>query len=43
VLEPGASGQSAYIEASIQCVQSADNRRLEKIILHGLRRMQGNP
>lgn len=41
-LEPGVSGQSAYIEASIQCVQSADSSRLEKIILHGLHRAQGS-
>jgi cell filamentation protein len=42
-LEPGTSGHSAYIEASIQCVQSADHGELQKIILRGLSRMQGNP
>lgn len=37
-LEEGPSGLNAYIEASILCVQRADSRRLQQIILQGLER-----
>jgi cell filamentation protein len=37
-LEEGPSGQNAYVEASILCVQRADNSKLQQIILQGLRR-----
>ena len=37
-LTEGPSGLNAYIEASIQCVQRADNSKLQKIILRGLQR-----
>jgi hypothetical protein len=35
-LTEGPSGLNAYIEASIQCVQRADNSKLQKIILRGV-------
>lgn len=37
-LEEGPSGLNAYIEASILCVQRADNSKLKQIILQGLER-----
>ncbi len=37
-LATGSSGLNAYIEASILCVQRADNSKLRQIILQGLRR-----
>jgi cell filamentation protein len=37
-LTEGPSGLNAYIEASIQCVQRADNSKLQKIILRELQR-----
>ena len=40
-LAEGATGLNAYIEASIHCVQRADNGKLKKIILQGLHRMGG--
>ncbi|MDD2915372.1 MAG: Fic family protein [Gallionella sp.] len=37
-LAEGPSGQNAYIEASILCVQRADSSKLQQIIQQGLRR-----
>jgi len=37
-LAQGPTGLNAYIEASIQCVQHADNSKLQQIILQGLER-----
>lgn len=37
-LAEGSSGLNAYIEASILCVQRADNRKLQQIIQQGLQR-----
>lgn len=37
-LAEGPSGLNAYVEASILCVQRADNSKLRQIILQGLRR-----
>ena len=37
-LAEGPSGLNAYIEASIQCVQRADNSKLHQIILQGLQK-----
>lgn len=37
-LAQGPTGLNAYIEASIQCVQRADNSKLQQIILQGLER-----
>jgi cell filamentation protein len=34
------SGQNAYIRASIACVQQADHRTLQRIILDGLQRVE---
>jgi len=36
-LAKGSAGVNLYIEASILCVQRADNSKLQQIILHGLR------
>jgi cell filamentation protein len=41
-LTAGSSGQNAYIEASILCVQRADSSKLQQIILQGLRRAGAN-
>jgi cell filamentation protein len=37
-LTEGPTGQNTYVEASIQCVQRADNSKLQDIILQGLQR-----
>ena len=38
-LAAGVSGSNAYIEASIYCVQRADNSKLQHIIGQGLERV----
>ncbi|MDO8990718.1 MAG: Fic family protein [Sideroxyarcus sp.] len=40
-LVAGSSGLNAYVEASILCVQRADNNKLQQIILQGLRHTDG--